>query len=341
MNGASASAPSVCHAGEDVSPHGRGRGDQAEDDQQRAKPARRPPAPPDHSDEDGRRDEVGLVQARHLGPAQMRAPTREHECHRYERNGGDQRERLQPPRARCGDVRDRPPAGRGSLSGQSGCGFAHGITRTSSHAGSLRVPPGSTGFGSVGPWNPSTRSGEARSDPRRDRRRLVPDARGARRSARAPPPWTWSRPVRMDGVAGRRRDAVPRRRRHGPAHATVRRRRGSAGRDEASDASPEVGVIVLSQFAEPRDVLALLAGGASGRGYLLKDRVRDGRRSRNGHQGGRPRWFRRGSRRRVAAARHPGRAAIDTRRRSLRASAMSWSRWRTARATRRSERRSP
>ncbi len=40
--------------------------------------------------------------------------------------------------------------------------------------------------------------------------------------------------------------------------------------------SPEVGVIVLSQFAEPRDVLALLAGGASGRGYLLKDRVRAG-----------------------------------------------------------------
>jgi DNA-binding NarL/FixJ family response regulator len=38
--------------------------------------------------------------------------------------------------------------------------------------------------------------------------------------------------------------------------------------------SPEVGVIVLSQFAEPRDVLAVLAGGASGRGYLLKDRVR-------------------------------------------------------------------
>ncbi len=39
---------------------------------------------------------------------------------------------------------------------------------------------------------------------------------------------------------------------------------------------PDVGVIVLSQFAEPRDVLELFDGGAAGRGYLLKDRVREG-----------------------------------------------------------------
>ena len=43
-------------------------------------------------------------------------------------------------------------------------------------------------------------------------------------------------------------------------------------------------MIVLSQFAEPRDVLALFDGGAAGRGYLLKDRVRDGHRSRTCHR---------------------------------------------------------
>lgn len=38
---------------------------------------------------------------------------------------------------------------------------------------------------------------------------------------------------------------------------------------------PEVGVIVLSQFSDPRYALALLEGGAEGRGYLLKERVHD------------------------------------------------------------------
>ena len=45
---------------------------------------------------------------------------------------------------------------------------------------------------------------------------------------------------------------------------------------ELRAAQPDVGVIVLSQFAEPRDVLALFDGGAASRGYLLKDRVRGG-----------------------------------------------------------------
>ena len=39
---------------------------------------------------------------------------------------------------------------------------------------------------------------------------------------------------------------------------------------------PEIGVVVLSQYAEPRYGLELLAGGAEGRAYLLKDRVHDG-----------------------------------------------------------------
>jgi DNA-binding NarL/FixJ family response regulator len=36
---------------------------------------------------------------------------------------------------------------------------------------------------------------------------------------------------------------------------------------------PEIGVIVLSQYAEPRYGLALIASGADGRAYLLKDRL--------------------------------------------------------------------
>ena len=37
---------------------------------------------------------------------------------------------------------------------------------------------------------------------------------------------------------------------------------------------PRVGVVVLSQYAEPEYVLALLDSGSDGRGYLLKERVR-------------------------------------------------------------------
>src|SRR5919202_4570643 len=38
---------------------------------------------------------------------------------------------------------------------------------------------------------------------------------------------------------------------------------------------PSVGVVLLSQFAEPSYALALLDGGAAGRAYLLKERVGD------------------------------------------------------------------
>jgi DNA-binding NarL/FixJ family response regulator len=38
---------------------------------------------------------------------------------------------------------------------------------------------------------------------------------------------------------------------------------------------PAVGVVVLSQYAEPRYGLGLFEGGANGRAYLLKDRVGD------------------------------------------------------------------
>jgi DNA-binding NarL/FixJ family response regulator len=39
--------------------------------------------------------------------------------------------------------------------------------------------------------------------------------------------------------------------------------------------NPEVGVVVLSQYATPSYALALLEGGSAGRAYLLKERVED------------------------------------------------------------------
>lgn len=39
--------------------------------------------------------------------------------------------------------------------------------------------------------------------------------------------------------------------------------------------APQVGVVVLSQYAEPAYALALLAAGSAGRAYLLKERVSD------------------------------------------------------------------
>jgi DNA-binding NarL/FixJ family response regulator len=52
------------------------------------------------------------------------------------------------------------------------------------------------------------------------------------------------------------------------------------GRDEGIQAArilretrPDLGVVVLSQYAEPDYALALLDGGADGRAYLLKDRL--------------------------------------------------------------------
>jgi len=38
---------------------------------------------------------------------------------------------------------------------------------------------------------------------------------------------------------------------------------------------PEIGVVLLSQYLEPRYALELLAGGSDGRAYLIKDRVHD------------------------------------------------------------------
>ena len=41
------------------------------------------------------------------------------------------------------------------------------------------------------------------------------------------------------------------------------------------ETNPDVGVVVLSQYASPTYALALLEGGSGGRAYLLKERVKD------------------------------------------------------------------
>ena len=52
---------------------------------------------------------------------------------------------------------------------------------------------------------------------------------------------------------------------------------------------PDIGVVVLSQYAEPRYGLDLFSEGAEGRAYLLKDRLHDSRELRR-----RSRWSPRG-----------------------------------------------
>ena len=47
---------------------------------------------------------------------------------------------------------------------------------------------------------------------------------------------------------------------------------------------PDTGVVVLSQYAEPRYALALLEAGSDGRGYLLKERVHDATQIRSAVQ---------------------------------------------------------
>ena len=50
---------------------------------------------------------------------------------------------------------------------------------------------------------------------------------------------------------------------------------GIRAAEQLREASPQTGVLVLSQYAEPRYALRLLAEGSEGRGYLLKERVSD------------------------------------------------------------------
>ena len=50
---------------------------------------------------------------------------------------------------------------------------------------------------------------------------------------------------------------------------------GVRAAERLRDTHPDVGVVVLSQYAEPRYALALLDGGTARRAYLLKERVDD------------------------------------------------------------------
>ncbi len=50
---------------------------------------------------------------------------------------------------------------------------------------------------------------------------------------------------------------------------------------------PEIGVVVLSQYADPVYVLTLLESGSDGRAYLLKERVHDRGAARRRDRGGR------------------------------------------------------
>ena len=50
---------------------------------------------------------------------------------------------------------------------------------------------------------------------------------------------------------------------------------GIQAAERLRETHPEVGVVVLSQYAEPRYALALLEGGTARRAYLLKERVDD------------------------------------------------------------------
>ena len=50
---------------------------------------------------------------------------------------------------------------------------------------------------------------------------------------------------------------------------------GIAVADRLRETHPEIGVVVVSQYADPRYGLALLERGSDGRAYLLKERLRD------------------------------------------------------------------
>jgi DNA-binding NarL/FixJ family response regulator len=50
---------------------------------------------------------------------------------------------------------------------------------------------------------------------------------------------------------------------------------GIQAAERLREAHPEVGVVVLSQYANPSYALALLEGGSARRAYLLKERVKD------------------------------------------------------------------
>ena len=65
------------------------------------------------------------------------------------------------------------------------------------------------------------------------------------------------------------------RRGHRHPHAAAGDDEGIRVAAELRDTHPEIGVVVLSQYLEPRYALELLGRGSDGRAYLLKERVHD------------------------------------------------------------------
>ena len=75
----------------------------------------------------------------------------------------------------------------------------------------------------------------------------------------------------LDAVAAERPDVVVTDIRMPPGNTDE----GIQAATRLRETNPEVGVVVLSQYATPSYALALLKGGSEGRAYLLKERVRD------------------------------------------------------------------
>ena len=91
------------------------------------------------------------------------------------------------------------------------------------------------------------------------------------------------------GQAGDGEDLLRKVRAHKPDVAVVDIRMPPTHIDEGLQAAkiirselPDIGVLVLSQYVEERYAVELLADGAEGVGYLLKDRIADGRPLRRG-----------------------------------------------------------
>jgi DNA-binding NarL/FixJ family response regulator len=75
----------------------------------------------------------------------------------------------------------------------------------------------------------------------------------------------------LDGVERDRPDVVVTDIRMPPSHSDE----GIRLADQLRESRPSTGVVVLSQYAEPTYVLALLEHGSDRRGYLLKERIHD------------------------------------------------------------------
>ena len=116
-----------------------------------------------------------------------------------------------------------------------------------------------------------------RADPARARRGSLPRPRGRPASARDASPTSRSRPCAAISTRSSLRSTRSGRTSSSPTSACRRAAptRGSRPPSGCARRIPTVGVVVLSQYANPSYALALLKGGSAGRAYLLKERVDD------------------------------------------------------------------